>query len=115
MKGLTKNQTKKIDCPVAKASLLVGDMWTLLIIRELLRGTKRFKELQSAITTANSKCCINSRTLTERLKKLESEDVIAREVFQHEIPPRVEYKLTKKGEALSKILDDLKKFGEKYL
>ena len=110
-----KTSSQTSDCPIAKASELVGDMWTLLIIRELLGGTKRFNEIQQAIISVDSKHCINSRTLTERLKNLETEKILERVVVPHEMPPRVEYKLTPKGKALSKIVDDLKKFGLKYL
>lgn len=110
-----KTLTKKPDCPIAKASEIVGDMWTLLIIRELLGGTKRFNEIQQALISVDSKNCINSRTLTERLKDLEKENILERIEVPHEMPPRVEYNLTKKGKALSKIVADLKKFGQKYL
>jgi DNA-binding HxlR family transcriptional regulator len=115
MQTLTKKSVRKLDCPIAKASEIVGDMWTLLIIRELLRGTKRFGEIQQALVSVDSQQCINSRTLTERLKHLEKEDILERIEVPHEIPPRVEYSLTKKGEALSKIVADLKKFGQNYL
>ena len=100
--------TTKPECPIAKACEIVGDTWTLLIIRELLSGVKRFNELQQVLG-------INSRTLTERLQKLVKEKILERMVIAHEMPPRVEYKLTKKGEDLSKIVADLKKFGQKYL
>ncbi len=114
-KPIKINIAKKPDCPIAKASEIVGDMWTLLIIRELLRGTKRFNEIQQALVSVDSNHCINSRTLTERLKVLEKEKILLRSAVPHEMPPRVEYELTKKGEALSKIVADLKSFGRKYL
>lgn len=110
-----KTKQEKHDCPIAKASKIVGDMWTLLIIRELLGGKKRFNEIQQSIVSVASKHCINSRTLTERLKDLEKDEILKRIVIPNEMPPHVEYALTKKGAALSKIVDDLKKFGQKYL
>jgi DNA-binding HxlR family transcriptional regulator len=110
-----KITTQKNECPIARASEMVGDTWILLIIRELLRGTKRFSEIQQALISDESKCCINSRTLTQRLKKLEQEQILKRKSIPHEMPPRVEYSLTAKGRALSKIVDDLKRFGQKYL
>lgn len=105
----------KNDCPIARASALVGDMWVLLIVRELLAGPHRFIELQESLIPPNTRFCINSRTLTERLKLLEKEKMLSRKAFKHEKPPHVEYSLTKKGRALSNIISDMKIYGEKYL
>ena len=115
MKTATKSATKTPGCPIAKASEIIGDTWTILIIRELLGGTKRFNEIQQDLISSCSQHCINSRTLTERLKKLEKENVLERTVVAHEMPPRVEYTLTKKGKDLSKVIEALKNFGEKHL
>ncbi len=102
-------------CPVARASELIGDMWILLIIRELLEGPKRFNELQTELVSAESQKCINSRTLTQRLQTLEKHHIITRTEFTHEKPPRVEYSLTKEGKALSGLIDTIRSFGKKYL
>ena len=104
-----------IDCPVAEASALIGDMWILLIIRELLTGTKRFCELERNIISSESRKTINTRTLTLRLSKLEEEGLIERKEHTKEMPPRVEYTLTKKGSALSKVIDTVRDYGKKYL
>ncbi len=102
-------------CPVARTSALVGDMWVMLIIRELLSGEKRFTELRENMVPCDSKTPINTRTLTERLKELEKADIVERTEFKHEMPPKVVYSLTKKGRALSKIIDQLRVYGKKYL
>ncbi len=110
-----KSITNDIICPVAKASELVGDMWVLLLVRELLTGPKRFNELQNSLVSAEGQKCINSRTLTQRLQKLEKDKIISRAEFNHEKPPRVEYTLTKEGMALSTLIDEVRTFGKKYL
>jgi DNA-binding HxlR family transcriptional regulator len=110
-----KSATPDNICPIAKASELVGDMWILLIVRELLTGSKRFNELQNALVSAESQKVINSRTLTQRLQTLEKSHIISRAEFNHEKPPRVEYTLTKEGKALSAIIDNIRDFGKKYL
>jgi len=96
------------DCPIAKTARLVGDTWTLLIVRDLLSGPKRFGQLQESLGN------ISPKTLSQRLKMLESADLIRRHAYA-EIPPRVEYDLTEKGEALSDIIQALFEFGERYL
>lgn len=101
-------------CPISKAAKLIGDIWVILIIKELLNGTKRFNQLQNTLIPPDSKSCISSKTLTERLKMLENEGVVDRKVFA-EVPAKVEYSLTEKGQAISKIVEDLKTFGETYL
>ena len=99
----TRNQ-----CPIAVVAGLVGDMWTLLIIRDLAKGSARFGDL------VNSLQGISTRTLTVKLKKLEENGLITRKTFR-ERPPRVEYSLTKKGTELTGIIDAMRKFGEHEL
>jgi DNA-binding HxlR family transcriptional regulator len=105
-------------CPVAQASWIIGDMWILLIIRDLLVQPRRFNELQQSLipcsSSSTSKNTINSRTLTNRLKMLEKADIINRTVFPHEMPPKVEYSLTSKGKALSEIIRQIRNYGKKY-
>ncbi|MEI8249473.1 MAG: helix-turn-helix domain-containing protein [Candidatus Taylorbacteria bacterium] len=100
---------KKIckDCPIARTAQLIGDTWSLLIIRDLFSGPKRFGELASSLAG------VSSRTLTKKLQLLESHHIISREEYS-EKPPRVEYSLTKKGKELNTLIDDLRLFGEKY-
>ncbi len=91
-------------CPVAKSLDVIGDRWTLLIVRDLLRGKQRFKDLQSSLSG------IAPNLLSDRLKKLEDAGLIVRQMFK-QIPPRVEYDLTDKGRALEKVLQSLAQFG----
>jgi len=95
-------------CPVERAARLVGDRWTLLIIRDLVTGCKRFSELQKSLQG------ISSRTLSERLSRLEAEELVTRRVYA-EVPPRVEYSLTEKGEALAGLIKAMREFGERWL
>jgi DNA-binding HxlR family transcriptional regulator len=96
------------DCPIAKTARLVGDTWTLLIVRDLLSGSKRFGELQESLGN------ISPKTLSQRLKMLTAAELISRHAYA-EIPPRVEYDLTDKGRALSDIIQAMCEFGERYL
>jgi DNA-binding HxlR family transcriptional regulator len=112
--GNMKTPSKAIDCPVAQASTLIGDMWVILIVRDLLKRPRRFCELQDSLITAETGRSINTRTLTQRLKTLESAGIVLRTEHLHEMPPKVEYALTKKGKALSEIMDKIKEYGKKY-
>jgi DNA-binding HxlR family transcriptional regulator len=87
---------------------LVGDKWTLLIIRDLAEGCKRFGVLQKSVTG------ISPRTLSDRLSSLEASGMITREAFA-EIPPRVEYRLTDKGRGLIPVLEAIREYGETWL
>ncbi len=87
---------------------LIGDKWTLLIVYSLMSGARRFGELLEALRN------ISPKTLSQRLKMLEDVKFVDRHAYM-EIPPRVEYSLTEKGEALVDILKAIQEFGEKYL
>jgi DNA-binding HxlR family transcriptional regulator len=95
---------------------LVGDVWTLLIISELMGGCRRFGQLQDTLGRQASwgKTSISPKTLSQRLKFLEGNGFITREAFA-EIPPRVEYRLTEKGLALSDVVKAMSDFEAKYL
>lgn len=95
-------------CPIARTAELLGDRWTLLIVRDLMSGSKRFGQLQESLGH------VSPKTLSHRLKVLEQADILTRMAFS-EIPPRVEYTLTEKGEALSGIIQAMAAFGERYL
>jgi DNA-binding HxlR family transcriptional regulator len=95
-------------CPIARTAELLGDTWTLLIVRDLMSGSKRFGQLQESLGH------VSPKTLSHRLKVLEQADLLTRTAFS-EIPPRVEYTLTEKGEALSGIIEAMAAFGERYL
>lgn len=91
---------------VMKALKIIGSKWTILILRELCEGTKRFGELQRALTG------ISPKTLSVRLDELEKNGVISKKVFA-EVPLRVEYSLTPKGQSLREIIGKMKEWGER--
>lgn len=95
-------------CPVEWTASLVGDRWTLLIIRDLESGCKRFTELQKSLIK------ISPRTLSERLGKLEEKGLVTRRAYA-EIPPRVEYTLTETGKGLIPIIEAMRQYGETWL
>ena len=95
------------DCPVATTINLIGNKWKLLIIRDLLSGTKRFGELRKSLTG------ISQRVLTENLRNLESDGLLERRVYA-EVPPRVEYSLNKIGLSLQPIIMTMAEWGTKY-
>jgi DNA-binding HxlR family transcriptional regulator len=95
-------------CPIARTAALVGDTWTILIVRDLMCGSKRFGQLQESLGN------VSPKTLSHRLKMLESADILTRHAYA-EIPPRVEYALTDKGRALSDIIEAMREFGEQHL
>lgn len=87
---------------------LIGNKWTLLIIRELLTGSKRFNELQRAIDG------VNQKVLTQNLRKMEEDGNVDRTVFA-EVPPRVEYSLSELGDTLKPIIDSMSIWGNNYI
>lgn len=89
---------------ICAAAEIVGHKWTGLILHELADGPRRFRDLEHACEG------ISTRTLAERLKDLEHADVVVRRSYP-ESPPRVEYELTAKGEALLPIVDEMRRFG----
>lgn len=97
-----------LPCPIARALDVIGERWTLLILRELaLEGPRKFQDLQRAFRA------ISPNTLSARLKTLEEAGVVERRFYdQH--PPRAEYVLTEKGEALRPVLRALREWGERY-
>jgi len=94
-------------CPVEITLLLMGDKWKVLIIRDLLTGTKRFGELRKSVSG------ISQKVLTQNLRTMEESGLVSREVFA-EVPPRVEYSLTQLGVSLKVILDVMYQWGEEY-
>ncbi len=95
------------NCPVARAAKLFGDHWTLLLIRDLASGCRRFQQLQ--VSTG-----ISPGVLSSRLRMLEGAGLITRKQYP-EIPPRVEYSLTEKGRAAVPLIDQLRLYGEVWL
>lgn len=94
-------------CPVETTLTLIGDKWKVLIIRDLLPGTKRFGELKRSIGT------VSQKVLTAQLRQMEDSGLLIRTVYP-EVPPRVEYTLTELGYSLQPILDAMGKWGEAY-
>ncbi|ALF21876.1 helix-turn-helix transcriptional regulator [Fusobacterium animalis] len=94
-------------CPVELTLLLISNKWKILIIRDLLEGTKRFSELKKSINN------ISQKVLTSNLREMEENELLTRKVYP-EVPPRVEYTLTDIGYSLKPLLDDMDKWGTWY-
>ena len=94
-------------CPVEITMGLIGDKWKVLIVRDLLTGTKRFGELKKSVTG------ITGKVLTSNLRQMEASGLVKREVYA-EVPPRVEYSLTETGFSLKPILDSMVQWGNEY-
>lgn len=95
-------------CAVAACSEIIGAKWTALLVHDLSEGPRRFSELERSCSG------ISPRTLAERLRALEQEGIVARQSYP-ESPPRVEYSLTDKGEALLPIIGAMRQFGHSWL
>lgn len=94
-------------CPVETTLTLIGDKWKVLILRDLLTGTKRFGELKKSIGN------VSQKVLTAQLRTMEENGLLTRTVYA-EVPPRVEYTLTDLGKSLKPILDAMWNWGEEY-
>ncbi len=93
---------------MGRAMSLIGDIWTLMIIHNLMSGPRRFGELLEAMGN------VSPKTVSQRLKMLEQRGFVERRAFA-EIPPRVEYHLLDKGRALVDVIEAIRQFGEHYL
>ncbi len=94
-------------CPVETTLMLIHDRWKVLIIRDLLEGTKRFGELKKSVGN------ISQKVLTANLRSMEESGLLTRKVFP-EVPPHVEYTLTETGCSLKPVLDAMVKWGTEY-
>lgn len=94
-------------CPVETTLSLIGDKWKVLILRDLMDGTKRFGELKRSVED------ISQKVLTSQLKDMQNCGLVNRQAFP-EVPPRVEYSLTELGRSLKPVLDSLSKWGSEY-
>jgi len=94
-------------CPVETALMMMGDRWKVLIVRNLLTGTKRFGELKKGLDG------ISQKVLTDHLRIMEENGLINRKIYA-EVPPKVEYSLTPLGQSLKPILDAMWKWGEQF-
>ena len=97
---------KQPECVVERTIEVIGGKWTTLILRDLLRGTKRFGELRHSLNK------VSPKTLTDRLRFLEANGIVTRTVYP-EVPPRVEYALTERGSELGAIIDAMAAWGAK--
>jgi DNA-binding HxlR family transcriptional regulator len=94
-------------CPVETTLMLISDRWKVLILRDLMPGTKRFGELKSSIGR------VTQKVLTANLRQMEAQGLVTRRVYA-EVPPRVEYTLTPLGYSLKPVLDAMCSWGEQY-
>lgn len=100
--------TKELPaCPVETTLMLIGDKWKVLILRDLMPGTKRFGELKKSVGN------VSQNVLTSQLRDMEANGLVTRQVYA-EVPPRVEYSLTDLGRSLKPILDAMWTWGEEY-
>ena len=96
------------SCAVAACAAIIGAKWTALLVHDLSEGPRRFSDLERALPG------ISPRTLSERLRALETEGILLRRSYA-ESPPRVEYELTDKGRALLPIIEEMRRFGHDWL
>ena len=96
------------NCPVCATADIICGKWTILVIRDLAEGRSRFCELERSLSG------ISPRTLSLRLRGLEEQGIVERHTYP-EVPPRVEYSLTPKGEALVPLIEDMRRYGREYL
>ena len=103
-------KTMKTDlpaCPVETTLTLIGDKWKVLVLRDLMPGTKRFGELRKSVGD------VSQKVLAAQLRDMEKSGLVHREVYA-EVPPRMEYSLTPLGRSLKPILDSMWAWGEGY-
>ena len=106
--GITAKPAKELPaCPVETTLMLISDKWKVLILRDLLPGTKRFSELKKSIGH------VTQKVLTSQLRQMEASGLVTRTVYP-EVPPRVEYTLTELGYSLKPVLDVMRCWGENY-
>ncbi len=109
---MNEKETKKMceqlpACPVETTLTLISNKWKILILRDLLEGTKRFGELKRSVTN------ISQKVLTSNLREMEKSGLLTRKVYA-EVPPKVEYTLTDIGYSLHPLLDEMDKWGTDY-
>jgi DNA-binding HxlR family transcriptional regulator len=102
--------TREVDpsCPVCATADIICGKWTILVIRDLAAGRRRFCELERSLSG------ISPRTLSLRLRALEEQGIVERRTYS-EVPPRVEYSLTTKGDALLPLIEDMRRYGREWL
>ncbi len=106
--SLMATKLSRTKSPVEATLSLISDKWKILILRDLLTGTKRFGELKKSIGS------ISQKVLTSNLRAMEDDGLLVREVYA-EVPPRVEYTLTERGESMRPIIDSMAAWGEAHM
>ena len=108
MDQLAQTERKELPaCPVETTLMLISDKWKVLILRDLLTGTKRFGELKKSVGH------VTQKVLTAQLRQMEASGLLTRTVYA-EVPPRVEYTLTDLGRSLRPVLDAMEAWGKAY-
>ena len=102
--GSTMNKTETTNCGITKALETIGSKWTMLILRDLMTGPKRFSELEHSLVG------ISTRTLAQRLEELAMDDIVVRDCSSGPAHPL--YRLTSQGASLQDILDQLRRWGD---
>ncbi|OFQ99955.1 winged helix-turn-helix transcriptional regulator [Alloscardovia sp. HMSC034E08] len=95
-------------CPVATTIELIGGKWKILILRELLKGPQRYRDLKSNVRG------VSQKMLTQSLREMEADNLIIRTVYA-EVPPRVEYKLSSVGESMGTMIESMQQWGRSFL
>ena len=107
-KEMTGKPAKELPaCPVETTLMLIGDKWKVLILRDLMPGTKRFGELKKSIGS------VSQKVLTAQLRDMESNGLVTRTVYP-EVPPRVEYSLSELGESMRPVIKAMEQWGIDY-
>lgn len=108
LSAITSTPARELPaCPVETTLTLISDKWKVLILRDLMPGTKRFGELKNSIGH------VTQKVLTAQLRQMEATGLVTRTVYA-EVPPRVEYTLTELGYSLKPVLDAMWNWGENY-
>jgi len=107
---LEQNNQILVSCPLAKASQIIGDIWMILIVNELLSGNNKFGEIHEKISEIHLPNKMSTKTLSDRLKFLVDQKLVDR-IVETSSPIAVDYKLTKKGRALEGVIQELRKYG----
>jgi DNA-binding HxlR family transcriptional regulator len=98
----------EIDCPVARTLDIIGERWTILLLRDLLlHGSRRFQDFQSSLPG------VAPNTLSARLKSMEDDGLVRRQAYSDR-PPRLEYVLTEKGESLGPVVKAMREWGKRH-
>lgn len=105
---LNQKDCDPAHCPIEVALEVIGGMWKVIVVRELLTGTKRYSELHRGLRHATHKM------LAQQLRQLEADGIVDRKVFP-QVPPKVEYSLTEKGQALFTLIEDMRDYGRHWL